>query len=61
MGRGGNAAQHFRTVAVPRAYSLIHLVPGAVREEETDFTSQVFADLKETGRPREVGSTQATP
>lgn len=59
--RGGKkekAAQHFKTTAVTRAYSLVHLVPGAVSEEETNFTSQVFADLKERGQPWDSGSTR---
>lgn len=39
------------------AYLLVNLVFGAVSEEETDFTSQVFADLQGRACPWDSGST----
>ena len=45
-------------MAVTDAYLLVHLIFGAVSEEKTNFTSQVLADLKERGRPWDLGSTQ---
>lgn len=45
-------------VSKPHGYLLVHLIFGAVCEEETDLTPQVFADLKDRSRLWGLGSAQ---